>query len=463
MGSKIKDLTEITGILQNSGFLPIDYLSGIDEYTTYKLSLTTLFNNLFFPHFFDTSGDFYIEFDTISNLTANRIVYINPGNSNRTLNLSGNLTITGDSTISGVNTGDQTIVLSGDIFGTGTGAFNTQLKVVNSSVGTYGSANTIPILTVDNKGRVTAVTEQTVAGIADWLNIINKPNSLAGYGILNGLTSDISLQNGYFGDINLSDDNDNSHYLTITNSGNITANRKLFINVSDADRVINFNGNLTVQGPTTISGLNTGDQTLEFTGDINGSGAGVVEIELTAVNQNIGTFGNTVAIPQITVDAKGRITAIEDITIVLDWTNVGITGGSITNTSISGDTGSFTELTVANNTSDVNFFLQNTSAPENQRFGSIRLKSSGELSIGRVNDAKNTYTDWLTFNSATGNVSLLGSIESPSLSGTPTTTTAVLGTSNAQVASTEFVVNEIDDRVNVVLEDLEPIVLLGIL
>ena len=56
--------------------------------------------------------------------------------------------------LTGVNTGDQTIVLEGDVLGSGTGTFTTSLSETGVTAGVYGSASSIPIFTVDSKGRI---------------------------------------------------------------------------------------------------------------------------------------------------------------------------------------------------------------------------------------------------------------------------------------------------------------------
>lgn len=69
--------------------------------------------------------------------------------------------------ISGTNTGDQTITLTGDVTGSGTGSFATALSNTGVSVGTYKS------VTVDAQGRVTAGTN---------------PTTISGYGITDAYT-----------------------------------------------------------------------------------------------------------------------------------------------------------------------------------------------------------------------------------------------------------------------------------
>lgn len=131
-------------------------------------------------------------------------------------------------------TGNETITLSGDATGSGTTAIAVTLSNSGVSAGTYTS------VTVDTKGRVTAGTN---------------PTTLSGYGITDALSnSNTSTQSGYFGDIYLYDDSTPSNYLQVTNSANLTAARSLSINVNDADRLIDLNGDLTLANSFTTSG-----------------------------------------------------------------------------------------------------------------------------------------------------------------------------------------------------------------
>lgn len=94
----------------------------------------------------------------------------------------------------------------------------------------------------------------------------------------------------------------------------------------------------TVTG-SNLSGTNTGDQTsvsgnagtattlqtgrtLSITGDLswtsptfNGSANVTAAGTLATVNSNVGTFGSATQVPVFTVDAKGRITAVSNVTI----------------------------------------------------------------------------------------------------------------------------------------------------
>lgn len=59
-------------------------------------------------------------------------------------------------------TSNQNITISGDASGTGTTAITVTLPTVNSNVGSFGSATSIPAVTVNAKGLVTAVTTNAI-------------------------------------------------------------------------------------------------------------------------------------------------------------------------------------------------------------------------------------------------------------------------------------------------------------
>lgn len=209
----------------------------------------------------------YLQVVNVADLSATRTLNINTGDSNRTITLSG------DTTLSGTNSGDQTITLTGDVTGSGTSSFAATLATSGVTAGTYNNSTTaITPFSVDAKGRITSTGVASTISPA-FSSITSKPTTLSGYGITDALSnSTTSTQNAFFGNIHLQDDTTPSHYLQITDAENLTADRILHLNVNDSNRTISLSGNLTVSSAATISGTNSGDQTITLTGDVTGSG-----------------------------------------------------------------------------------------------------------------------------------------------------------------------------------------------
>jgi trimeric autotransporter adhesin len=265
--------------LQNSGYSQVNFyniiskpttLSGYgisDALTTYQYSTQNgSFGNVALVD--DVNPSHFLTITNGADLTTQRTLTLNTGDADRTLQLSGN------ATISGINTGDQTISLYGDVAGSGNNSFQVALSNSGVAAGTYRS------VTVDSKGRVTYG---------------NNPSTIDGYGITDALSSSSSsTQNGYFGNIALVSDYI-SNYLIITNGSYLSATRTLTLNTGD------YNRTLTLSGDASVSGTNTGDQYITLTGDVTGSGSNTFTVSLANSGVQAGTYR------MVYVDAKGRV------------------------------------------------------------------------------------------------------------------------------------------------------------
>lgn len=96
--------------------------------------------------------------------------------------ISKTLTISDNATLSGTNTGDQTITLTGDVTGTGTGSFATTLANSGATAGSYGTATSVPSITVDAKGRITSVSNTTITGVSPIGSSLTNGNIFIGNG-----------------------------------------------------------------------------------------------------------------------------------------------------------------------------------------------------------------------------------------------------------------------------------------
>jgi len=101
-----------------------------------------------------TGAAFDLKLASTEVLTATRTLTIVMGDAARTLTLSGN------ATISGSNTGDQTITLTGDVTGTGTGSFATAIGSNKVTLGMMAQVSTATFLgrTTASTGNVEALT-----------------------------------------------------------------------------------------------------------------------------------------------------------------------------------------------------------------------------------------------------------------------------------------------------------------
>ena len=107
-------------------------------------------------------------------------------------------TLKTDLGLAGSNSGDQTITLTGDATGSGTGSFVVALAASGVTAGTYNNTATQnSSFTVDAKGRVTSVGAAVTIAPA-FSSITATPVTVAGYGIADALTTSSVIDGGSF-------------------------------------------------------------------------------------------------------------------------------------------------------------------------------------------------------------------------------------------------------------------------
>jgi hypothetical protein len=222
----------------------------------------------------------------------------------------------------------------------GLGDITIGLNNTGVTAGTYGSVIGIPLITVDAQGRLTA------AGTVSTDNI-------AVGGDVSGTLANIQLNNDVIGSAELS-------------SSGVTAG--VYGGTSSIPQfTVDQDGRLTLASSTPLSAL-TGSNLTSTTADISviggtgavlGSGA-----TLTLSNTTVtpGTYGTTTAIPNFTVDTKGRLTTAGSTALsAMSGSNFTTPNSAIT---ISGGSGAVlgagTTLDIQNATTSQNGLLTST-------------------------------------------------------------------------------------------------------
>lgn len=153
-----------------------------------------------------------------------------------------------------------------------------------------------------------------------------------------------------------------------------------------------FNGK---QAALTLGNLTSSDITVTGgTGAVVGNGS---TLTLATVNSNVGQFGSSTAIPVITVNGKGLVTA-------MSTTAVSIPSGALNfigDVTGSGTTGSDTTLTLATVNSNVGSYGTSTSVPTITVNAKGLVTSASQTAIPTASSSVTgllSSTDWSTFN-----------------------------------------------------------------
>jgi hypothetical protein len=264
-------------------------------------------------------------------------------------------------------TGNQTITVSGDVTGSGTTAVTTTLATSGVTAGSYGSSTAIPAITVDAKGRITlastsaviapagtltgstlaaTVTASSLTSVGTLVNLtVTNPIAGSVTGTAANVTGTIAIANGGTGATTAAGARTN---LGVAIGSNVQAWD------ADLDSIAALAGTSGLLRKTaantwsldTASYL-TGNQTITLSGDVTGSGTTAITATLATSGVSAGTYGSSTAIPAITVDAKGRVTAVS--TTAVEAPAGTLTGSTLASTVTASNLSSLGVLTGLNN------------------------------------------------------------------------------------------------------------------
>ena len=336
--------------------------------------------------------------------------------------------------------------LSGDITSTNT---TTTLATVNSNIGTFGSGSSIPTITVNGKGLITAVSTTAVDPANDGtLTLATSGTGLSGSATFTANQSGIST---FTVTSNATSNNTNSTIVARDASGNFSA----------GTITASLNGNAG-----TATSLSTA-RAIALSGDVSGSanfdGSAGITITATIAANSVAlgsdTTGNYVAAGAVSGNGLSGSSSSEGgtFTVSSNATETN-TGSTIVFRDASGNfnagivtASSFSGPLTGNVTGNVTGALTGNAATATKLATARSIGLGGDVSGSASFDGSAGITITATVaddshNHVISNVDglqtaldLKAPLASPALSGTPTAPTAAAGTNTTQVATTAFV------------------------
>lgn len=338
-----------------------------------------------------------------------------------TANLIGAVTGNADSATKWLNA--RTLALTGDATASLTGVDGTQnvsaaitFATVNSNVGTFGSATQIPVVTVNGKGLVTAVTTANIAtslSIAggsgtDTVSLLTDTLTFTGG---TGVTTAVTNNTVTFSIGQAVNTTSNVQFNNVTVDGTLFSNDITATNVNvDGNAIIT--GNLTVQGTTTTVNsvtVSVADKNIEISKDAT-----------TAAEAD----GAGITVTGPTVAATITYTAVDDRWNLNKDLNVGTVYGAL-----SGNAATASKWATARTLQVTGDATASLSVDGSQNVSSA-------ITLATVNSNVGSFGDGTTVPTITVNAK--GLVTGVSTTAIPTASTSVQGLAN--FSSTNFTV-----------------------
>lgn len=201
-------------------------------------------------------------------------------------------TLKTDLGLAGTNSGDQTITLTGDVTGGGTGSFATTLATVNSNTGTFGGAASVAQISVNGKGLITGVTAVGIA--APWAALTGVPAAVSNLSGTN--TGDQTSVTGNAGTATKLLTARNINGVAFDGTGNIT------INAVDSTARVPETRTISTTAPLGGGGALTGNLTLTISAATTGAAGSMSAADKTKLDAITGT--NTGDETKASIDTK---------------------------------------------------------------------------------------------------------------------------------------------------------------
>lgn len=183
--------------------------------------------------------------------------------------------------------------LTGDVTASGPGAAAASLAAITTAQSNVGSSSVVPVLSVDAKGRVTALATAPIS-------------SMAG-GTVTTITAGAGLSGG-----------------TITATGTIAiaplTTAQSNVGSASAIPVLSINAQGQVTALSTVAiGSPTTTAITSLTGDVIATGPGAASASLAAITTAQSNVGSSTQVPVLSIDAKGRVTALSSVAVSVGY------------------------------------------------------------------------------------------------------------------------------------------------